>query len=264
MSTHVSNSNNEFACKSYTVNIKHKWATVCSIEAITANQNGSIACTGRHLNIDSCHFYKWKSFSKEKWNAQSERSVTDEVTEISDTGESSVSIRASVASVAPVASCKNMCCRHIWSLHPDMVSILATHETALLQFIIEHRKQGFQLTTRMVRKFAEGIMSEFQGIHRETRNQAVGHIFHRVGLTHHVVTHVVQKTPCESEVASKEFMEFMNCRVKNMNLDHASNMNQTPIPFAFHTNCTWPEKGMHTILVCGSIPDKEGNPCCHY
>lgn len=62
---------------------------------------------------------------------------------------------------------KNMFCRHLQLLHPGKVSILPNHETELLEFIFKHRKQGIQVTSRMARKFAESILSEFQGKLRE-------------------------------------------------------------------------------------------------
>ncbi len=69
------------------------------------------------------------------------------------------------------------------------------------------------------------------------------------GFTHRVGTHVVQMNNKKSDVMYCEFMEFMRQKVQNMNPDHVLNMDQTPIPFTYHANCTWSEKGMHTIHI---------------
>ena len=47
----------------------------------------------------------------------------------------------------------------------------------------------------------------------------------------------------------------MRQKVQNMNPDHVLNMEQTPIPFTYHANCTWSEKGMQTIHIWASTSD---------
>ncbi len=53
----------------------------------------------------------------------------------------------------------------------------------------------------------------------------------------------------ETEDTALKFMEFMQCKVANMNQDHILNMDQTPIPFMCHAKCTWYRKGMPTVHV---------------
>ena len=145
---------------------------------------------------------------------------------------------------------------HLQTLHLGRLGMLSSHEPELLQFIFEFREQGIQVTTRMVRKFAEKIVPNFQGrTHRVLRNEVVRRFLRRIGLTHRVGTHVAQANNKMSEAASREFMEFMRQKVQNMNPDHVLNMDQTPIPFTFHANRTWSEKGMHTIHIRASTLD---------
>ena len=120
------------------------------------------------------------------------------------------------------------------SLHPGKSSILTSKTTPLLRWIFEHREQGVQVTTRMVRKVAEDIVPNFCEKTIVAKNQVVRRFLHRVGLTHRVATHVAQKSHHETEAASIEFMEFMRQKVANMNPDHVINMDQTPIPFSYH------------------------------
>ena len=40
-----------------------------------------------------------------------------------------------------------------------------------------------------------------------------------------------------------------------MNPDHVVNMDQTPIPFTFHSNRTWTKRGSRTIHIVGSTSD---------
>ena len=136
------------------------------------------------------------------------------------------------------------------------LGMLASHEPALLQFVFEFCEQGIQVTTRMVRKFAEKIVPNFQERnHLVIRDQVIRRFLRRVGFTHCVGTHVAQANNKMSEAASREFMEFMRQKVQNMNPDHVLNMDQTPIPFTFHANRTWSEKGMRTIHIRASTSD---------
>ncbi len=54
------------------------------------------------------------------------------------------------------------------------------------------------------------------------------------------------------ETASHEFMEYMKRKVSQMCPDHVLNMEQTLIPFLFHSKCMWLEKGVHTVHVLSS------------
>ena len=141
------------------------------------------------------------------------------------------------------------------SLHPGKSSILASKTTPLLRWIFEHREQGVQVTTRMVRKVAEDIVPNFREKTIVAKNQVVRRFLHRVGLTHRVATHVAQKSHHETEAASIEFMEFMRRKVANMNPDHVINMDQTPIPFSYHNNRTWNKKGMQTFHMHASTTE---------
>ena len=154
--------------KSYT--LKHKRSTVRAVRAMVPNQQATnIASACRHHNVDRCLFYRWKSLLEGNGKTQDETSGS-----ASDFGETSDSCNTSVVSVAPVASSKNLLCGHLRSLHPNRLGMLASHEPALLQFVFEFHEQGIHVTTRMVRKFAEKIVPNFQErTHLVIRGQVV-------------------------------------------------------------------------------------------
>ena len=60
------------------------------------------------------------------------------------------------------------------------------------------------------------------------------------------------KKHTKTEAASLEIMEFMRWKVSDMNPDHVVNMDQMPIPFTFHSNCTWDKNGLRTVHVRSS------------
>ena len=112
------------------------------------------------------------------------------------------------------------------------------------------------MTVKMVRRFAQKIIpDELQGKSRFAIEQIVRCFLHHVGLTHRVSTHTAQRNPVETEAASTEFMEFMRRKVENMNPDHVVKMDQTLIPFTFHSNRTWTKRGSRTIHIVGSTSD---------
>ena len=240
----------EYTCKSYT--IKHKRSTVHAIwELVDSQQATNIASACRHLNVDRRHFYRWKKLLEGEGKPQGETSGST-----SDSGEATDSSNMSVVSVASLISSKKLLRGHLRTLHPGRLGMLASHEHALMRFVFEFHEQGIQVTTRMVRKFAEKIVPDFhKKTHRVIRSQVVRRFLRRIGLTHRAGTHVAQTNNKNSEAASREFMEVMRQKVQNMNPDHVLNMDQTPIPFTFHANRTWSEKGMRTVHIRASTSD---------
>ena len=133
------------------------------------------------------------------------------------------------------------------SLHPGRVSILAPKKMQLLRWLFEQCKQGLQVTTRLVQKVAEKLVPELCEKTINERDQIVRRFLTSAGLVHRVGTHVAQRDPKEMESAAQEFMALMRHKVGNMNPDHVLNMDQTPIPFSYHTKRTWEEKGVKTV-----------------
>ena len=70
-------------------------------------------------------------------------------------------------------------CGNIWSLHLGTTIILALNDMDLLHFF-EHCEQGIQITTRMVRKFAEKTLNYVKKF-RKANQQSVWHFLHQVG-----------------------------------------------------------------------------------
>ena len=78
-----------------------------------------------------------------------------------------------ITDVTHPASTRKFFSGNLRSLHPGKSSILASKTTPLLRWIFEHREQGFQVTTRMVRKFTEDIVPNFGDKTIVAKNQAV-------------------------------------------------------------------------------------------
>jgi hypothetical protein len=136
---------------------------------------------------------------------------------------------------------------HARSLNTGRVSFLAPKKMQLLRWIFEQREQGLQVTTRLVRKVAEKLLPELCEKNIRSRDQIVRRFLFSAGLVHRVSTHVAQRDPKEMEGTAQEFMSLMRHKVGNMNPDHVLNMDQTPIPFSYHSKRTWEEKGVKTV-----------------
>ncbi len=63
------------------------------------------------------------------------------------------------------------------------------------------------------------------------------------------------KKPEETKAVASEFMEYMRRKVENMCPDHVLNMDQTPIPFSFHSKRTWEKMGARTVHVLASTSE---------
>ena len=117
------------------------------------------------------------------------------------------------SNVPPVICSQSLLCGHIRSRHRGRQGVLESKETELLQWIFEHREQGIQVTTRMVRNYALKILPELQQKSRSTNDQAGRHFLDKIGLTHQVSIHVLQISHVETEDTPLEFMEFMSVRL---------------------------------------------------
>ena len=70
-------------------------------------------------------------------------------------------------------------------------------------------------------------------------------------LTHRVITHKAQRDPREVEREALEFLDYIRPRMVDgsRHPDYIINMDQTPIPFSFHSNKPLEKKGVRTINV---------------
>ena len=68
-------------------------------------------------------------------------------------------------------------------------------------------------------------------------------------------THVAQKDHHETLQKSLHFISMMHHKVAGMDPVDVLNMDQTPIPFSYHANCTLERKGTKTIHIRSSTMD---------
>jgi hypothetical protein len=71
----------------------------------------------------------------------------------------------------------------------------------------------------------------------------------KIGLSHRVPTHVTQKDHKEKEEEYHYFILIMRNKIAGMDPDDVINMDQTSIPYSYHTFCILEKKGEKTIHV---------------
>jgi hypothetical protein len=77
----------------------------------------------------------------------------------------------------------------------------------------------------------------------------------RLGLSIRAATHTAQKHFLEMKVESQDFIAFSKAKIAGKDPCNVINMDQTPIPFLFHSNKTLEIKGAWTIHVRASTTD---------
>jgi hypothetical protein len=92
---------------------------------------------------------------------------------------------------------------------------------------------------RVLPSFAQKTMrSKIVCMHRFTRS---------LGLTQRVSTHTAQKHFMETAADAKDFIAMVKQKLEGRNLEDILNMDQTPIPFSYHSTKTLEVKGTKTI-----------------
>jgi hypothetical protein len=69
----------------------------------------------------------------------------------------------------------------------------------------------------------------------------------QAGLSQLVLTHVAKKGHTETAEESFHFISLMRQKIAGMNPDDIIDMDQTPIPYSYHSNWTLEAKGTKTI-----------------
>ena len=93
--------------------------------------------------------------------------------------------------------------------------------------------------------------------HKTVRAKAVAvHCFTRsMGLTQRAVTHTAQKHHTQTEDVTKDFIAMMKVKLQGRNLDDIMNMDQTPIPYSYHSSKMLNPKGAKTVQGRSSISE---------
>lgn len=152
-STRIVNINHEFFCKSYT--LKHKRMTVCPVlEIIATGSNVSSACS---LVMAKCNqFYRWTRAMQGEKDAPPKKAKTSQAisVDVMTSPVDEIPNFSNTISLSSAVLTQKLLGGNLQSLNLDKLSILAK-EVKLLPFIFEQCKQGKQVTTRMVKKFAK-------------------------------------------------------------------------------------------------------------
>jgi hypothetical protein len=140
-------------------------------------------------------------------------------------------------------------------LHQGRKSFLFTIKPQLKAFIYQLRDQGIQLTNRMVGQEAARLLLAFKDKTTRAKELVVHRFTKSVGLTQRSATHTAQKHYTETEAAAKDFIAMAKVKLQGRNLDDVLNMDQTPIPYSYHSNKTLDTKGKKTIHARASTTD---------
>ena len=140
-------------------------------------------------------------------------------------------------------------------VHAGCPSLLSAIQEDLSRFIFETRQRGIQVSTRMVRQEACRLLPSFRNKTMEAKKKVVSRFTKTLGLTNRAATHTAQKNFMETAEESKHFIAMMKEKVLSIDPDHILNMDQTPIPFSYHSKKTLHSKGSKTIHVRASTSD---------
>ena len=140
-------------------------------------------------------------------------------------------------------------------IHPGRASVLSAVQDDLSRFVFETRQRGIQLSTRMLRQEACRVLPSFRERTLEAKKKAVNRFTKKMGLSHRMATHTAQKNFHETEEESCHFIQFMKDKVSGKDPCDIINMDQSPIPFSFHSARTLEAKGTRTVHVHVSTSD---------
>jgi hypothetical protein len=107
----------------------------------------------------------------------------------------------------------------------------------------------------MVHQEACHLLLNFWGKLLEARNKAIARFTKKMGLTHWAATHMAQKHVHDSEEESKHFIKFMGAKLAGKDPCENIKMNQSPIPYSFHSSKMLETKGTRTIHILASTTD---------
>ncbi len=140
-------------------------------------------------------------------------------------------------------------------IHPGRPSELEAIRTGLSRSIFELREQGIQVSNRTVRNHASRMLQSFNVKTMKAKKASIARFVKKMGYTHRIGTHVAQKNHKNTEEDARHFMSYMRQKVASMDPDDVINMDQTPIPYSYHTSRTLALKGTKTIHVRSSTSD---------
>jgi hypothetical protein len=122
--------------------------------------------------------------------------------------------------------------------HSGRNSFLSKIKLELKRFIFQLPEQGIQIINWIVLREAACILHAFKEKSTRAKELAVHRFTRSVGLTQHQATHTAQKHFSETEADTQDFIAMMKEKVAGRNPNDILVMDQTPIPFSYHSNKT--------------------------
>lgn len=132
-------------------------------------------------------------------------------------------------------------------IHPGRPSALSVIRPQMKEFVSSIRERGIQLTNRMMGREASRILPSFKDKTVRAKAVAIHRFTRSLGLVQRTATHTAQKHFTETTDESKDFISMIRVKVQGRDPDDILNMDQTPIPYSYHSNKTLEAIGSKTV-----------------
>ena len=197
--------------------LKEKWFVVQQIDAlISVGHSRCNAC--QILGVSTLYYRRWKQL----------------ISKVFDVNSTNAFVWYNTKGTA----CK---------IHPGLPSALSVIRPQMKDFVSSICKWGIRLTNRMMGREASQILPSFKDKTVRGKAMAIDRFTRSLGLVQHTATHMVQKHFTETADNSKDFISMIRVKVQGRDPDDILNMDQTPIPYLYHSNKTLEVIGSKTV-----------------
>jgi transposase len=144
------------------------------------------------------------------------------------------------------------------SLAPGRTSEVSDIQGDLLRFIFEKREMGMPVSIKLVAQQAAKLSPDFGRKTSCAQYNTARRFVKANGFVYRMGTNESQRSPVET---AQEAMDFMNTVARpkvvggNRDLDFIINMDQTPVPFTYHSKKTLEQSGRATVPIRKSTGD---------
>ena len=137
--------------------------------------------------------------------------------------------------------------------HPNLLQAIQEN---LSCFVYKIRQCRIQVSSHMIWQEACCLLPAFRSKSTEARKRIVTRFTKTMGLTHRAATHTAQKNSDETQEESRHFIQMMKEKLIDYDPCDVINMDQSPIPYSFHSSRTLEVKGTKTVHVRSSTADR--------
>ena len=121
-------------------------------------------------------------------------------------------------------------------IHSGPPRVLSAIKEDLSRYVFETKQGRIQLKTCKIRQEACCLLPNFRGKSIVAKSLSVLCFTKRIGLSNRAATHTAQNHFQETKQESKHFIEVMKAKLARKDPCYIINMDQTPIPYSFHSN----------------------------